>query len=178
MKSATNNTTFIRWSTRRDMSQVLQIDRKAFATWAWTEEDFLNCLRQRNCVMMVAEDFKTDLIKGFMIYELHRDRVKLLNLAVDPQHSRQGVGSQLVEKLKYKVTSHNRPKATLTVRETNLETMRFFAGRQFRATGFARGAYPEEDGVSFEWASPEHDPLKGWGGVIATNRIATYLEEH
>ena len=39
--------------------------------YAWTEDDFLRCLRQRNCIRMVAE--RGDLqVLGFMVYELHR----------------------------------------------------------------------------------------------------------
>ena len=44
----------IRWMIRRDMPEVLDIERLSFE-FAWTEEDFLCCLRQRNCIGMVAE---------------------------------------------------------------------------------------------------------------------------
>ena len=44
----------IRWMIRRDMPEVLDIEQQSFE-FAWTEEDFLCCLRQRNCIGMVAE---------------------------------------------------------------------------------------------------------------------------
>jgi len=44
----------IRWMIRRDMAEVLRIERESFE-YHWTEEDFLCCLRQRNCIGMVAE---------------------------------------------------------------------------------------------------------------------------
>ena len=51
------------------MEEVLTIERSSFQ-FAWTEEEFLCCLRQRNCIGTVAElDHK---IVGFMIYELHK----------------------------------------------------------------------------------------------------------
>ena len=37
----------IRWMIRRDMAEVLQTEQASF-DFAWTEEDFLRCLRQRN----------------------------------------------------------------------------------------------------------------------------------
>ncbi len=43
----------IRWMIRRDMAEVLRIERESFE-YHWTEEDFLCCLRQRNCIGMVA----------------------------------------------------------------------------------------------------------------------------
>ena len=44
----------IRWMIRRDMPEVLQTEQESF-DYSWTEEDFLRCLRQRNCIGMVAE---------------------------------------------------------------------------------------------------------------------------
>ena len=43
----------IRWMIRRDMPEVLQTEQESFEH-SWTEEDFLRCLRQRNCIGMVA----------------------------------------------------------------------------------------------------------------------------
>ena len=37
----------IRWMIRRDMPEVLHTEQQSFE-FAWTEEDFLRCLRQRN----------------------------------------------------------------------------------------------------------------------------------
>ncbi|MDA8746115.1 ribosomal-protein-alanine N-acetyltransferase RimI, partial [Rubripirellula amarantea] len=56
----------IRWMIRRDMPAVLAIENKSFE-FSWTEEDFIRCLRQRNCIGMVAEE--NDQVVGFMIYE-------------------------------------------------------------------------------------------------------------
>src|SRR4051812_2604533 len=44
----------IRWMIRRDMAEVLEIERSAFE-FPWFEEEFIRCLRQRNCIGMVAE---------------------------------------------------------------------------------------------------------------------------
>ena len=44
----------IRWMIRRDMPDVMGIEVASFE-YAWTEDDFLRCLRQRNCIGMVAE---------------------------------------------------------------------------------------------------------------------------
>lgn len=80
----------IRWLIRRDMEDVLRIERSSFDN-PWTDDNFLKCLRQRNCIGMVAEqDFE---IVGYMIYELHKSKIHILNFAVDPICRRVGVGT-------------------------------------------------------------------------------------
>lgn len=44
----------VRWMIRSDMPWLLQIEDESFE-FPWSEEDFLACLRQRNCVGMVAQ---------------------------------------------------------------------------------------------------------------------------
>src|SRR5438128_3858819 len=105
----------IRWMIRRDMPEVLQTEQASFE-YAWTEEDFLKCLRQRNCIGMVAE-FEERVV-GFMIYELHKTKLHILNFAVHPKFRRTGIGEQMIEKLIGKLSSHRRTKITLTIRET------------------------------------------------------------
>src|SRR5688500_11228918 len=86
----------IRWMIRRDMTDVLAIESGSFE-FPWSEEDFVRCLRQRNCIGMVAEH--NERVVGFMIYELHKNRLHILNFAVNEQLRRRGVGSQMVKKL-------------------------------------------------------------------------------
>ena len=74
----------IRWMIRRDMAEVLQIERSSFE-YHWTEADFLHCLRQRNCIGMVAEH--GNRVVGFMIYELFKNRLHILNFAVAPEQT-------------------------------------------------------------------------------------------
>ena len=69
----------IRWMIRRDMPEVLAIEGESFE-FPWLEDDFIRCLRQRNCIGMVAEH--EDRVVGFMIYELHKTRIHVLNFAV------------------------------------------------------------------------------------------------
>ena len=104
----------IRWMIRRDMPEVLAIEHASFE-FPWCEEEFLRVLRQRNCIGMVAEH--GERVVGFMIYELHKSRLQILNFAVNPEYRRQGVGSQMVAKLVGKLSSHRRTRIALYVRE-------------------------------------------------------------
>src|SRR5262245_4159006 len=128
----------IRWMIRRDMPEVLRTEHDSFE-FSWTEEDFLRCLRQRNCIGMVAE--QGERVCGFMIYELHKAKLHILNFAVHPRCRRLGVGAQMVSKLISKLSSHRRTKITLEVRETNLPAQLFFRAHRFRAVRALRAYY-------------------------------------
>ena len=162
----------IRWMIRRDMPEVLHTEEDSF-DFSWTEEDFLRCLRQRNCIGMVAEI--CEKVVGFMIYELHKQKLHVLNFAVSPEFRRQGIGSQMLSKLIGKLSSHRRTKITLAVRESNLAAQVFFRSRDFRAMKVLRNYYEDsgEDAylmqyhISQELGEEFDEPV---------NRIAQYHE--
>ncbi len=130
----------IRWLIRRDMQEVLRIEAASF-DFPWTDEDFLCCLRQRNCIGMVAEhDHK---IVGFMIYELHKSRLQILNFAVAPEVRRNGIGSQMVLRLIDKLSQQRRNEIMLECRERNLDGQLFFKEQGFRATNVLRHHYDD-----------------------------------
>ncbi len=130
----------IRWMIRRDMTEVLDIERESFE-FPWYEEDFIRCLRQRNCIGMVAEH--GERVVGFMIYELHKSRLHILNFAVADAFRSRDVGRQMAEKLISKLSSQRRTKISLEVRETNLPAQMFFKQLGFRATSVLRSYYED-----------------------------------
>lgn len=132
----------IRWMLRRDMPEVLQIEPDSFES-AWTEDDFLRCLRRRNVIGQVAE--RGEKVIGFMIYQLDKSQFHILNMAVSPAWRCRGVGSQLLAKLIGKLGLIRRTRITLEVRETNLEAQVFFQKEGFRAVRVLRGHYDDND---------------------------------
>lgn len=130
----------VRWMIRRDMPEVLQIEEQSFE-FPWSEEDFIRCLRQRNCIGMVAES--NERVVGFMIYELHRNRLHVLNFSVHKEMRRRGIGTQLLRKLVSKLSTQRRNKIMLEVRETNLAAQLFFRDLGFRAVSLLRDFYED-----------------------------------
>jgi len=130
----------VRWMIRRDMPEVLAIESACFE-FPWSEEDFLRCLRQRNCIGMVAD--LDDEVAGFMIYELHKTRLHLLNFAVSAHHRRQKVGTRMLGKLVAKLSAQRRTRIILEVRETNLPAQLFFREQGFRAVSLLRDFYED-----------------------------------
>lgn len=134
------NETQVRWMIRRDMPEVHAIERQSFPV-PWTGEEFLTLLRQRNCIGMVAEH--QERIVGFMIYELLKSQLHVLNFAVDPKCRRMGVGAKMVEKLINKLSQQRRNELRVEVREGNLAAQLFFKSQGFSATNVLRNYYED-----------------------------------
>lgn len=153
----------IRWMIRRDMPEVLDIESRSFE-FPWSEEDFIRCLRQRNCIGMVAE--YDERVVGFMIYELHKNRLHILNFAVRPEFRRRGVAMAMVRKLIGKLSQQRRNRILLEIRETNLGAQLFFRDCGFRAISVLRDFYEDtiEDAYLMQYryhAVPEELDVPG-----------------
>ena len=160
----------IRWMIRRDLPEVLAIEHASFE-FPWCEEEFLRVLRQRNCIGMVAE--YGERVVGFMIYELHKNKLHVLDFATHPEFRRQGVGHQMIGKLVGKLSSHRRTRIALHVRETNLASQLFYRVQGFRAIEVAREHYQDtgEDAFVMQYLFDESvldEPM-------VTNRISKQL---
>jgi [ribosomal protein S18]-alanine N-acetyltransferase len=159
--------THIRWMIRRDMPEVLAIENLSFE-FPWSEEDFIRCLRQRNCIGMVSEH--EERVVGFMIYELHRNRLHVLNFAVHPDVRRRHVGTRMVDKLIGKLSPQRRDRIMLEVRETNLYAQLFFRDLGFRAISVLRDFYDDtvEDAYLMQFRQIS---LATERPTVGTNRI-------
>ena len=73
----------VRWLIRRDLPFVLAMDNGT------TEEEFLACLRNRNCIGQVVEDHSGTIL-GYMQYELCHRKLSILRLFVAPECRNRG----------------------------------------------------------------------------------------
>lgn len=142
--------THVWWMIRRSMPDVCEIEQLCFE-FPWSEEEFVRTLKQRNCIGMVAE--RDDKIVGFMIYELHKNRLHILNFAVLPRLQRTGVGRAMIEKLRSKLSDKGRNRIMVEVRESNLDAQLFFKRMGFRAISVLRDYYDNstEDAYLFQY---------------------------
>jgi [ribosomal protein S18]-alanine N-acetyltransferase len=158
----------VRWMVRRDFPEVLDIEQQSFQ-YHWTEEDFTRHLRQRNTIGLVAEH--DDQVLGYMVYDLHRDRIHVLNFAVRKDARRQHIGDAMVRKLIGKLTPQRRNRIVLEVRETNLVAQLFWRAEGFRAIRIEHQFYDEtdEDAYVFQYrlASSERTTR----GIIRSSRL-------
>lgn len=152
---------FVRWMIKTDVVSVLAIE--ATAAHPWNEEDLRTALRAQNCIGMIAEmqDRPGMPLAGFMVYELNKTNLEIINLAVAPELRRIGVGRTLVNKVKGKVGLRNedgavrRNSVRTVLRESNLDAQLFFRSQGFMATEFWRGYFEDsgEDGYLMEYFS-------------------------
>ena len=161
----------IRWLIRRDMPEVLAIEQSSFQQ-PWSEEEFLSHLRQRNCIGMVAE--YNQQIVGFMIYELHKARLQLLNFATSGDFRRLGVGLQMINKLVDKLSQQRRQEIILEVRESNLEAQLFFKSQEFQAVRVMRAHYDDTTEDAYVMRFRLYETASDIPSFQPHNRIAFY----
>ena len=144
----------IRWMFMRDIPDVMEIENHSFE-FNWTEDDVIRCLRQRNCIGMVAE-FEERVV-GFMIYELHKTRLHVLTFAVHRDMRRHGIGKAMLQKLVGKLSPNRRNRLLLEVRETNVAAQVFFRRFGFRAISILRDFYEDtsEDAYLMQYSVSE-----------------------
>lgn len=136
-----------RWMIRRDVEEIIVIEREQF-TVPWQEDDFVNTLRQRNTIGKVVEA-SDESIAGYIIYELHKSHLEIVNLAVSRQHKAQGVASLMIGKLMAKLHRDRRTRIIVKVSDRNLEAQLFFKRRGFKATEINKDAWgPGWDGYT------------------------------
>lgn len=103
----------VRWMIRRDMTDILMMEQGQ--RMSWSEEQFLSCLRQRNCIGMVAE--VNDVVVGYMIYELFPKKLEVLKVVGGDRT----VLDRMLAKLASKLSSHRRILVGLNVDEHDLD---------------------------------------------------------
>ncbi|MDR2439423.1 MAG: ribosomal protein S18-alanine N-acetyltransferase [Planctomycetaceae bacterium] len=161
---------YVRWMVRRDFPEVIAIEQSCFE-FPWKEEDFIHCLQQRNCIGMVAE--YEGRVVGFMIYEVPKNRIHLLNIATIPEFQRRGVAGQMIRKLIGKLVNQRRNRIVLEVRETNLPALVFFRALGFRATVVIKNYYDDmnEDAYVLQYRLYGHSDST----FVPSNRITTKI---
>jgi len=128
MTTATAIRAHIRWMIRRDMVEVLDIENLTEGQ-RWNEEKILFYLRNRNVIGMVAEIKKQ--VVGYFIYELHKDSLHLVRFIVHPDHRRRSLFTQMIDKLKGKLSPYHRLQVVSIVSQDNLS-----AHLALKANGF------------------------------------------
>lgn len=149
------------------MLEILRIENACFAS-PLTEDGIFDLLKQRNCIGMVAEH-ESEIV-GFMIYDLRRSSYEIRDFAVTPWAQRCGVGSQMIRRLRDKLSSERRNTITVTVRETNLSGQLFLRNQDFEAVSIVRSHYDDtsEDAYRMRYQ------LSSVSSVFGHNRIADY----
>ena len=155
----------IRWGIRRDLPQILAIENRCFE-YPWSEETFRNHMRQRDCVLMVAEN-ETGVV-GYCLYYLHKQAIEIANLAVHPGFRWQGVGRRFVYQLQKKLLPDKRRTLFGVVWERNLAAQLFLRACDFKCRRVINNHFLDtgDDAYEFVFRAPV---MAGQGREIECN---------
>jgi ribosomal-protein-alanine N-acetyltransferase len=159
-----------RWMVRRDMREIMAIEREVFDDPLF-EEEFTRELRQRHCIGLVAE-VKGE-VAGYVVYLLGKDYLRVTNFAVRPDLQRMGVGRAMWQQLVMKLTDDRRRRILLSVRQDNLKAQKFFQSLWCLCIGEIGADETENgvDGYEFEYLLDPADRDAAFAAVV-TERVA------
>lgn len=107
--------------------------------WSWNEQRVIHCMKNRECVVLVARDRRR--LAGFAIMEFYDEHAHLSLLAVLPGDQKQGIGRQLVEWLEASARTAGIFVVRLELRATNDAARLFYEKLGYRETGRKKSYY-------------------------------------
>jgi ribosomal-protein-alanine N-acetyltransferase len=141
----------IRRLTYADLPQVISIERRAFPT-PWSLAMFVLELSKPGGVCLAA--LRDERIVAYCICSRYDVVWHLMNIAVDPDHRREGLATALLTELVHRVGGEE-ARLTLEVRESNHGAIDLYARFGFLAAGIRRRYYQDngEDALIM-WRTP------------------------
>jgi len=141
----------IRRLTYADLPQIIAIERRAFPT-PWSLAMFVLELSKPAGVCLTA--LRGGEMLGYVICSRYDTVWHIMNVAVDPDHRREGIATALLTDLLRRIDGHN-ARFTLEVRESNAGAIDLYERFGFRAAGRRRRYYQDngEDAVIM-WRTP------------------------
>ncbi len=142
----------IRDATRRDLPQILTIERLGFAH-PWSLESFIRELSLPFSRTIVAS-IKTasgEALAGYLCRWLVADECHVLNVAVHPELRRIGVGERLMSDAITEAKAKDAHLVTLEVRRSNLPARGLYRKLNFEERRLRHNYYgPGEDAIVME----------------------------
>lgn len=140
----------IRDATARDLPRIIEIERLAFPA-PWTLTSFQRELTLPFSRIMVALPADSNLIAGFLCRWLIADECHVLNIAVDPDSRRHGIGAVMLTEAITEAKSTGANVVTLEVRRSNLPARQLYRKFEFEERRLRRHYYgPGEDAIIME----------------------------
>jgi [ribosomal protein S18]-alanine N-acetyltransferase len=138
----------------RDLSAIDEIERSSYPT-PWSRSMFAGELTKASSICLGAFDGDTGDLLGYLIISRYVDAWHVMNVAVAPEHRRQGIAASLLERLFEVTAGDGRRGYTLEVRVSNTSAIKLYEQAGFRARGIRRGYYTDnrEDALIM-WRDP------------------------
>jgi ribosomal-protein-alanine N-acetyltransferase len=132
------------------VAAVMAIEQRSFAGLdPWAERSFRTELVNPNAIWLVA--VSEGKVVGYGGGWIVLDAIHVLNLAVDPDHRRQGIARRLMEALLAGARVRGCRAATLEVRKGNASAIRLYEGMGFVSKGVRPGHYLDGEDALICW---------------------------
>lgn len=140
------------------LERIVDIERRAYL-FPWTEGIFRDCLKVGYSAWVVTGPADEVLAYGLMsmaVGEAH-----ILNLCVEPDCQRQGLGKFLLTHLQRLARGASMELILLEVRRSNAAAIALYQSMGFSKLGVRKGYYPARDGsedallLGFELKTPQ-----------------------
>lgn len=134
------------------VSQVAQLEKLCFSD-PWSENSIASELENPLALWLVAE--KNGAVAGYVGSQTVMDETDMMNIAVHPDHRRQGIAEALIEALIAVLKLKGSRSLTLEVRVSNENARRLYEKLGFCQAGIRKNYYrnPREDAIILrkEW---------------------------
>lgn len=134
------------------VSQIAALERVCFSD-PWSEKSILSELENPLSCWLVAMD--GERLAGYVGSQTVLGETDMMNLAVDPDYRRKGLGKELILSLIEALRQRGSRCLTLEVRDSNAPARALYEGLTFQEIGRRRNYYrnPREDALIYkkEW---------------------------
>ena len=138
----------------RDLGAIEKIERESYPT-PWSRSMFAGELAKPSSLSLGAFDPESGALVGYLVISRYVDAWHVMNVAVAPEHRRQGIAKALLDRLFEVTAADERRGYTLEVRVSNEGAIKLYEAMGFVARGVRRGYYTDnrEDALIM-WRDP------------------------
>jgi len=153
------------------LDRICRIEQASFSN-PWPRESFLGDLRSSHARCTVALAGK--LVIGYAIGWFVLDELHVLNLAVDPENRRQGIGGRLLRDLLDAAAQKGCRYCALELRESNRQARRLYQEYGFKPLAQRKKYYrhPTEDALVM-WLDLQSRTRPGSSGPEVTDGVVS-----
>lgn len=131
----------LRKMTMSDISTVHAIETRV-AIGPWSEKLFADCINVGYECWVLVDDQQ---VMGYGILSYGPHEAHILQLAIDPDYHRQGLGQKLLQHLLSMAKLHGSEEIFLEVRQSNQAAINLYKKYNFVEVGVRKDYYPADD---------------------------------